>query len=92
MPLEECLTRITHRQFLTYRDYFRAQWEEPSRADYYAMQVALGVYNSIPVKKPARSLDDFRLRFKSDAPVDEKTLLELSKAKWFTITRHVTGK
>ena len=31
--------KLTHRQFLTYHEWLKDQWDRPSRTDYYLMQL-----------------------------------------------------
>ena len=47
---------LTHRQYLAWQRWLDEQWNEPSRSDYYAMQVAAAV-----MLKGHEAPEDFRL-------------------------------
>ena len=65
------MARHTHRQLLTWLVWLRDQWNNPSRADYYLMRVALEVRASAMAEAGSKfsgSLDDFRINFKWNEP------------------------
>lgn len=85
MPLCECWEKVTYREFLTWQAWLNNQWNEPSRTDYYLMQIAAWVAGKAQV-----NVASFRLPFtfkKQEAKLvklesAEKTV-ERSKSRWF---------
>lgn len=80
------MERISYRQFTTWLEWLRQQWNKPTRADHYAAQVAQEVYNANHRK--GRTLDKFFLKFKFTKKQPKPELspedkLAQSKAGWF---------
>lgn len=86
MPVDECQRRVRHREYLAWMAKFRDEWNEPSRSDYYLMQIAAAV---IRMKKGG--LDKLRIPFQfkdaaaKDGPkMTAETATEIAKARWST--------
>lgn len=55
---------MTHRQFRAWVEFLREDWNNPSRSDYYQMQVALEVVRSRAGTKSRRlKLNDLKIPF-----------------------------
>lgn len=78
MPVTECLSRVTHREYLIWMERFREEWNEPSRTDYYLMQIAATQIMS----KKRFSLDKLRIKFTTDRPSRTTTDVQMDKARW----------
>jgi len=63
MPLRQCMKRVSHREFLGWLHWLEEQRNVPSRADYYAMQIAARIVGG--------SIDAQRIEFKPKQPVKE---------------------
>lgn len=85
--------------------YLEEQWNEPSRTDYYLMQVAAFV--EAVLKKKVQPLKKFRIPFKFKrtsitpkpkrlTPKDKKEQAKAAKARWFgfvgTTVKKMLGK
>lgn len=60
---------MTHRQFLSWQIWLRLQWERPSRADWYSIQVAgevRRIWNGLTDTKKAPDFKELTLKFTSD--------------------------
>lgn len=60
------MDRLTHREFLTWGEWFKQQWNEPNRSDHYLMQIACEIVR-VNLKKGAAQklkLSQFLLPFK----------------------------
>ena len=92
MPLHEYMGwegPVTNRQHLTFMAFLADDWNRPSRADYYLMQLTAEV-RSILAKKPRKiKLKDFLLRFElgSNKPkLTREQAAALAKARWGAFT------
>lgn len=96
--LNEVLEGTTHRQWLVWREWLRRQWNDPSRTDYYLMQLALILAAS--KKNQRRQPSDYKINFKTrlgrrkrrssdadDAPTQEIMVAMVGGAARSTITR-----
>ena len=86
MSVDECMKRVRHREYLAWMAKFREEWNEPSRSDYYLMQIAAAM---IRMKKGG--LDQLKIPFKfkegptkEEAKMTAETATELAKARWKT--------
>lgn len=90
----EAMERLTHYQYRICLAWIERDWEEPSRTDYYLMQIAAEVQKS-RVKKPAQvDMNKLKLKFQKKgkstgySPADPKDRQEIdrktaaSKAAW----------
>lgn len=64
MPIEECMDRHTHRQFLAWIAWLESQWNKPDRHDHYTMQLAATVKRLFMKDPRSISLNDFIISFK----------------------------
>lgn len=74
MPIFELQARLSHREFLLWKQWLQNKWNEPSRTDYYLMQLTKAVLGS------NAPIDRFKIKF---APVlsDSK---QNSESIWLT--------
>lgn len=78
---------MTHRQFLAWQAWLDDQWNEPSRADYYAMSTACHVRKSQSTEPQKVKFEDFKIPFvtstkaKAKKPLDPTTGLEMTDEK-----------
>lgn len=78
---------VTHRQFITWREWDRSQMEQPDRSDFYAMQIAAEVrrlrYLTARSKKGVDT-NELKITFKPTTSSQEKipgrTVEEKTKA------------
>ena len=70
---------ITHRQFMVWRAWLDLQWDNPSRSDMYAMQIATEVRRGYVKSPKAVKFMDMKLKFSKDTG---KTKTTNSKAIW----------
>lgn len=88
VPWQECMKRVSHRDFKTWLIWEREQWNEPSRTDHYLMQIAQAVYAS--KSRSSTVLDKFKIPFKflqrRMSPQSTTAATELSKSRWFGLT------
>lgn len=63
MPVFECLERITHREYRLWLIHFRKELDQPSRTDYYLMQIAREVRRVLSKKPNKIQLKDFLIPF-----------------------------
>lgn len=83
MPVEECMEKTTHRQFIAWMHYLRNEYiASPTRSDYYLMQVAREVRGCLTDANP--SIIDMKLpEAKDHKPITKKTYLRNSRNAWF---------
>jgi len=91
LTLQECIQKLSHREYLTWKEYFKIQWNEPSRGDWYLRQIAAEVYKSRFAEHIDAGPDKFELTFEfnpseqeeveqTQAQVEAKT--KASKSHW----------
>jgi len=94
MSVDRCRREIrTHRESRTWLQFLQMQQNEPSKSDWYIMQLTDAVL-SIPAlvwgKRPKRiNLGLFKLKFGTKKPPknwNKKTVSRVSQAKWFAMT------
>lgn len=56
MPLTECMTRTTHRQYQVWMRWLSDEWNRPSRTDHYLMQLAA-------MQTKDRTLGEMQIKF-----------------------------
>ena len=71
MTLNECLTKISYREYLIWRHWLNKQWSVPSRTDYYLMQIAREIKRVLSANPDNISTLDFKIAF-SDEDEDQK--------------------
>jgi hypothetical protein len=82
MPLRRCLAEHTHREMLLSNLHERYEFNEPTRADYYAMQIAQ--YAKLSASKQGTRVKLSDMKIETDfrgAPTAEE-LTEWSKQRW----------
>jgi len=84
------MAKTSHREYLLWMDYLQAEWNQPSRSDYYLMQIAEKVTKAFGGNKkwgPGK----FKLPFgrkksagtaKPLTDLQKKVRMEQSKARW----------
>lgn len=87
---------LTRRQFRAWREWTAEDLNEPSKADYYAMQIAAEVRRVLSKKPGGIKLADFKLVFKPKkpkppTPQETETAVKLSKAIWMVRSGAVKG-
>lgn len=96
MPLRACMMAHTERELRMWMIYLDEQWSEPTRTDYYLMQVAQRIQEVLRwlvgsftrgAHPPMVSLKDQRIRFtrektESVTQVDQELQTRWAKAKW----------
>lgn len=95
MTLHACMKSMTHREYLTWLEWLDQQWDEPSRSDYYLMQIAAEVRRGYVASRYARRIriPDFRLRFQRPRrPRNLREATRWAKAKWFAALGITKGK
>lgn len=83
MSLSECVAKHTYREYLLWLDWLDKQYNEPSRTDYYLMQIAM--YVASKFSKKTWKLKDFEIPFqvKTEMTEEEKQQRALqSKSAW----------
>jgi hypothetical protein len=89
LPLTATMRSTTSTQFLLWKAYLDAQWERPSRSDWYQMQTAMEVKRVLS-KQPGRvKLRHFKLGFdnkRGRAKLDPETQVQQSKNYWLGLT------
>lgn len=80
---------LTHRQYLTWLEWDRDQWERPSRSDFYTMQLTCEVRRLLAKHPNQVKLQNCILKFgdKDKGPIDPEEATRRSKAAWFGILR-----
>lgn len=81
------MERWTHRECRTRLAWLDEQWNQPSRSDQYAMQIAMEVRRVLSKKPNAVELAHFKLKFglREVKPVPKLSMADLtkqSKARW----------
>ena len=100
--IQELKERHTHREYTTRLAWMRERWNQPSRTDYYLMQIAQSLerfMEGFRSTNKSHRLEDFKIpfRFESDTkeqPQESKVLsdeeikvkAEKSRADWFMLT------
>lgn len=63
MPLQDCFRSISPWEYKLWINYLDKQFEQPSRTDYYLMQIAKVVYDLLSSKKSKKlKLKDFIIK------------------------------
>ena len=93
MSLRQCLKEHTHRELLVWNAWLDQEWDNPSRSDWYAMQVAAEVQRlyeqRLKSPKPVQ-VKDMKLNFTTEKDankplrVEKKVATAWSKARWFS--------
>ena len=106
MPLNECMQKVTYREYLTWQAWLDDEWNRPSRSDKYLMQITLYLWRvlhlfakNIPTEPTLKELE---IKFEKVKPkkeptkeeIKEKEQRELSwaKAKWAGFLNYSLGK
>ena len=84
MPLAEFMKLWSHREYLTRLAWLDAQWNKPSRLEYYLMQIAQEVRRVLSKKPKLIKLKDFLINFggKKNEKVDYQKTVLASKMTW----------
>jgi hypothetical protein len=89
MPVTECQRRLSHREFLTWREHLKEDWEHPNKTEFYLMQLAAVISKMFAAKNQKVDLNKFKLSFKdsSKKPTKEEQELidEMNRIKWLTL-------
>lgn len=83
MPVAACMRKITHREFLGWLYWLESQWNEPSRSDYYLMQVAAEVRRVLRKNPSKIKTEHLLIKFVPKKPqknIIKRTIEEVSKA------------
>lgn len=86
MPLQRCLSEVSHREYLTWMAWFEMDQNRPDRSDHYAMQIAAEVRRGNSKNPRKVLLEHFKIPFRraSERPkpktVEEATAQ--SRARW----------
>lgn len=92
MSLQQCLRRVSHREFLTWMAWMDLDQNRPSRADHYAMQVAAEIRRGNSKNPRKVSLDHFKIPFqrqraRAARPRTVEEATAASKARWSWIPK-----
>lgn len=85
MPVEECMQRMRHREYLMWQARLKRQWNTPNRTDFYLMQLARAIYDLPPMvwgKPPEhKDLDKFKIPFTfgDDSSLPKQTADEIKQ-------------
>lgn len=87
------MKHISYREYLIWQAHFLAEWDEPSKTDFYLMQVAQLICQVNAKKGKRYRLEQFRIRFKEQKRVEteEEKAENLKRLKAAAIAR-VGGK
>lgn len=92
MGLDECKQKHTFRQYMTWMAWFDAQWDVPSRADNYAMQIAMEVRRVLHKTPVSVKMKHFVLRWvrgkkagRAAGKADKAAATKASKRRWFSV-------
>jgi hypothetical protein len=81
-PLEEFMAKFTHREYRTRLAWLRAQYNQPSRTDYYLMQIA-GYVKASAGSKRSWKPSDFKILFDvGDQITTRSEKIKQDKARW----------
>lgn len=99
MSVARCKREHTYQDYLAWQQYLDEQYNEPSRTDYYLMQIACVLVNLFSGKNAKRlSIGDFLLKLRWKPKRRKPTTMTLeqrtaqSKAAWFAITGYKKDK
>lgn len=94
MSFDDYVRSHTHRQHTTWVAWLDLEWDRPSRADHYAMQIARCVLQANAKKGARVKHDDMRLKFLAPTPkpVSVEVATAWSQAKWFAALGMETPK
>jgi len=79
------MKKHTHREYLMWIRYLDKEWNQPSRTDYYLMQIAAKIQGLFSKNSTSIKIANFLLPFKRQKPKKPPTQKELvaqSKARW----------
>lgn len=79
------MEKHTYREYLIWMEYLNQELNNPSRTDYYLMQVAQAITSLFKKDKRGITLDKFVLTFKPQRPKSKEQLAAESKASWMQI-------
>lgn len=90
MPLRECKKSHTHREFLAWMAWLAKGWEEPSRTEFYLIELLAEIRRSWVKNAKQVKAKEFQLKFarkasdKSEAESDEhiKQATKQAQAVW----------
>lgn len=96
MPIDECMKKHTHRQYLVWQAWLRSRWNHKSKQDHYLAQIAAEVAR-LRADKPltvkiASFFIPFIFRKKTEEEQDpeaswsEEDKIAISKSRWFGVT------
>lgn len=76
------MKRVSYREYLVWMERFQGEWNNPSRSDYYLMQIA-----ATQIKMKGEKLDRLKIPFKfegrpSTSKMSVETATALAKARW----------
>lgn len=69
---------LTHRQYVVWQAWFSTQWDEPSRNDYYLMQVA----TALGVKDPHIKFEERKQVTDEDRRLHKLWQKQIDEAMW----------
>lgn len=64
------MQQVSNREYETWMEWFAQQWNEPDRADHYAMQIAAEIRRVLHSKPATVRTDHFALKFVRITPED----------------------
>jgi len=91
MSLSECIEKHTYREYRTWMIWLEEQWNEPSRTDYYLMQIAREVATVLMKNSDTVKVGQFKLPFEIKPKLDQnskppkpdaKTIATRAKQGW----------
>lgn len=87
LTLEECLSKVSYVEYRMWMVRRQQEFDEPSRTDYYLMNIAYEIRYVLRKRIPGSSLKDFLLRFSKkplakQTPKDIETATALAKSRW----------
>lgn len=87
LPVQECKTRISHREFQAWNLYLAEAWNSPNKTEYYLMQIALEVRRSNSRRPNKHKLEHMKLSFDTGQPkpkkkVDRNKAVVQAKSVW----------
>lgn len=94
MSLKRCKEEVSYREYRVWQEHFKLQDNEPSRSDYYLMQIAGEVHRDyLKNKRKLPPLEKFKIKFTHGGkPIltdqQKKNQTDMVKAVWFIRTRY----
>lgn len=76
------MSTTTHREFLTWCAWFDKEWNQPSRSDWYLMQIAKEVFCVLRKDRKSITADKFKIEFKQVKPKSDSSLSKEVKTNW----------